>query len=132
MTRTIIPLLIPLLLLIGCMQEQNPVPEETLRHLVGTWQHSESQSTVRFYDDLSVKLMLNLPDKTQPFRLLSTLEMMKDDAIGISLGNAWRGPARITMKAPDTEEIVLHIPGEHKGEETTFRLRRLTSPATTR
>jgi len=123
--------LISFLFLGGCMQSEQVVPDNLLQHLTGTWQDQDGLSTVKFYDDLSVKLSLKLPNQRVPLRLLSTVEMMKDHAIGISLGDRWKGPARITMTTPDANDLTLHLPGDKKGEETLFHLHKVGTKQTT-
>ncbi len=121
--------LIALLLLGGCMQNDNEIPESLMRHLVGVWRQQEVNpaSSLQFYDDLSVKLTLHLPHQRVPIRLLSTVEMMKDDVLGISLGDRWKGPARITMASPTADAMTLHLPGDKRGEETTLLLRKVVA-----
>lgn len=111
---------ISLLLLGGCMQGNQTISDDLLQHLTGRWQDQNSHSTVTFYDDLSVKLSLLPPNQSVPLRLLSTIEMMKDNAIAISLGDRWKGPARIIMNASKENRFTLHLPGDKKGEETLF------------
>ncbi|MDX8413976.1 MAG: hypothetical protein R8J85_07805 [Mariprofundales bacterium] len=109
-----------LVLLGGCLQDDQTVPDDLLNHLTGNWQTQGANSTITFYDDLSVKLSLTLPDQHLPARLLSTVEMMKDGALAISLGDRWRGPARVTMTSTTTNTFTLHLPGDNKDEEILF------------
>ncbi|MDQ6963755.1 MAG: hypothetical protein Q9M13_02410 [Mariprofundales bacterium] len=106
------------LLLGGCMQGGQEVPDDLLQHLTGRWQSQQGDSAITFYADLSVKLLLTLPDQRLSARLLSTVEMMQDGAIGISLGDRWRGPARITMDSTASNRLVFHLPGDKKDQET--------------
>ncbi|MDX8408826.1 MAG: hypothetical protein R8J84_02095 [Mariprofundales bacterium] len=114
----------------GCMQSNNnELSPELLSQLQGNWQDDASPSIVRFYDDQTVKLLLHVPGEALPIQLLSTCEMMKDGVIGITLGDAWRGPARVTIsQTPPHQEaasqLVLHLPGKKKGEETLFTMRK--------
>jgi len=108
----------------GCMQSPTQeMPQALIDRLNGTWNHSASHSSIHFFKDATVKLTLHLPGDHAPIQLLSTYELMKDGAIAISLGNAWRGPARVTLPAnlPDNT-LLLHIPGKNKDPETLFKL----------
>ncbi|RMH50887.1 MAG: hypothetical protein D6682_05825 [Zetaproteobacteria bacterium] len=111
----------------GCMQEQPEVPQRLIRQLTGHWQEVDGHSTVRFYDDLSVKLTLyprKGGEEEPPLRLLSTVEMMERDTLGIALGDTWRGPARIVTTDLEHGEIELHLPEPQGPGERVFRLRR--------
>ncbi|MDQ6951044.1 MAG: hypothetical protein Q9M26_05210 [Mariprofundales bacterium] len=112
----------------GCMQSPPELSPALISRLTGSWYQSATNSSVRFFEDQTVKLSLHLPGRHDPIQLLSTYEPMQDGAIAISLGNAWRGPARITFSASKPHNtLLLHLPGKNKGEETLFELSKAVS-----
>jgi len=93
----------------GCLATDNPVPEDKISQLEGEWLQDNGSTRVQFYADEAVKL--TMPDEVPPLRLLSTLEVIKDDQIGFGVGDRWNGPIH-TVLAKDGQTLQLIIPGE--------------------
>ena len=105
------------LLLASCQAMEEPIPLETIDNLSGLWQQIDGKASVRFYEDESVKLAL--PDEHPPFKVLSTLETMKDNQLGFGIGDRWSGPIRVEP-ASDWQSIVLIFPGDNEERRATF------------
>ena len=97
------------LLVSGCMGGDDPIDPERLTKLEGTWQQVDGTSSIRFYPDETIKL--TMPDEQPPLRLLSTLEVIKDEQIGFGVGDRWHGPVHVEL-SPDGAQLTLIVPGE--------------------
>lgn len=106
----------------GCSAVDDTVPVGTIERLNGEWQQADGHGHLRFYPDQSVKL--TLPDDTPPLKVLSTVEAMKDNKIGFSIGDRWTAPVRINPAA-DWQSLDLVLPGEKspKDERTIHFIR---------
>ncbi|MDX8406917.1 MAG: hypothetical protein R8L58_00875 [Mariprofundaceae bacterium] len=93
--------------LTACMGADEFVPLDTLQQLNGTWVQKDGSAKIRFYEDETVKL--TMPDTHPPTRLLSSLEMMKDQTLAFGTGDRWNGPVRIKTDK-DWQTIHLHFP----------------------
>ncbi len=91
----------------GCMGQDKFVSPETLQRLEGTWIEKNGTASIRFYRDETVKLLM--PSTRPPTRLLSQLELMKDDTLAFGTGDRWNGPVRI-KPADDWRTLHLHFP----------------------
>lgn len=98
-----------LIMLSSCMVTDNPVPTSTLEQLNGMWKQIDGRASVHFYPDETVKL--TMPDEQPPIRLLSQLEIVKDDKIGFGVGDRWHGPVYVVLDN-DGEALELRFPGE--------------------
>lgn len=99
--------LLLLLLLSACTVMDDPLDEDLLVRLQGSWQQSDGAAQLSFYDDASVKL--SMPDEKPPLRLLTSVENNKDHGIGFSVGDRWGGPVYILLAA-DGESLQLKFP----------------------
>ncbi len=109
MTRTLKTLTICFTLfgLGACMGQDQFVQPETLQQLSGIWVQKDGNAKIHFYEDETVKL--SMPDTRPPTRLLSQLEVMKDDTLAFDTGDRWNGPVRI--KAEKNWHVIhLHFP----------------------
>ncbi|MDQ6993572.1 MAG: hypothetical protein Q9M31_08850 [Mariprofundus sp.] len=102
-------ILLILLSLSACMATDNPVPANQLTNLQGVWQQIDGTARVQFYADESVKLSMS--DENPPLRLLSTLEVIKDEQIGFGVGDRWNGPVH-TILSKDGKNLELIFPGD--------------------
>ena len=93
----------------GCSAMDEPVPVNTLEKLGGEWQQVDGAARVHFYPDESVKL--DMPDETPPLKILTTLEPMKDNQVGFSIGDRWTAPIQV-KPAADWQSIELVFPGK--------------------
>ncbi len=95
--------------LAGCMATDNPVPTDKIAELKGAWQQQNgARSIVRFYADETVKL--SMPDEHPPVRLLSQMEVIKDEQIGFGVGDRWNGPVHVVI-SKDKNTLQLIFPG---------------------
>ncbi len=95
------------LLLSACTVMDDPVDEQLLLRLQGTWQQVDGKASLTIYEDESLKL--NMPDEQPPLRLLTSVENNKDHGIGFSVGDRWGGPVYIVLAA-DGESLKLNFP----------------------
>jgi len=95
------------LLLSACTVMDDPVDEQLLLRLQGTWQQVDGKASLTIYEDESLKL--NMPDEQPPLRLLTSVENNKDHGIGFSVGDRWGGPVYIVL-AEDGESLKLNFP----------------------
>jgi len=95
--------------LAGCMATDNPVPANKITQLEGVWQQNDGRVTIRFYADETIKL--SMPDEHPPIRLLSQMEVIKDDQIGFGVGDRWNGPIH-TIISKDGLSLRLIFPAE--------------------
>lgn len=114
-----IPVILGILLISSCSAMDEPVPANTLEKLQGEWQQIDGTARVRFYPDESVKL--TMPDENPPLKILTTLETMKDNQLGFSIGDRWTAPIRV-RPAADWQSIELIFPD--KKEEHSIRFSR--------
>jgi len=98
-----------LLSLAACMATDNPVPADKITQLEGVWQQENGNATIHFYADETIKL--SMPDEQPPIRLLSQLEVIKDDKIGFGVGDRWNGPVH-TVISKDGQSLQLIFPAE--------------------
>jgi len=91
----------------ACTVMDDPVDEDLLLRLQGSWQQQDGNASISFYDDATVKL--NMPDEKPPLRLLTSVENNKDHGIGFSVGDRWGGPVYILADA-DGESLQLKFP----------------------
>ncbi len=94
--------------LAGCMATDNPVPTDKIDALKGVWQQNEGRSTIHFYADETIKL--SMPDEHPPVRLLSQMEIIKDEQIGFGVGDRWNGPVHVVI-SKDRLSLQLIFPG---------------------
>ncbi|MDX8401757.1 MAG: hypothetical protein R8K47_03905 [Mariprofundaceae bacterium] len=106
------------LMLAGCFSASDPVPEATIERLVGQWAEEDGPGRLRFWRDETVRLIL--PDMRPPLKVLSTLERIKDEDIGFSIGDRWQGPVHVIL-APDGRTLVLRLEGEDGWERRFAR-----------
>jgi len=95
--------------LAACMATDNPVPADKITQLEGVWQQDNGKATIHFYADETIKL--SLPDEHPPVRLLSQMEVIKDDKIGFGVGDRWNGPVHVVMNK-DGQSLQLIFPVE--------------------
>ncbi len=95
--------------LAGCMATDNPVPANKITQLEGVWQQNDGRVTIRFYADETIKL--SMPDEHPPIRLISQMEVIKDDQIGFGVGDRWNGPVH-TIISKDGLSLQLIFPAE--------------------
>jgi len=95
--------------LAACMATDNPVPADKITLLQGPWQQDNGQTTIHFYADETIKL--TMPDEHPPIRLLSQMEVIKDDQIGFSVGDRWNGPVHVVLNK-DGQSLQLVFPVE--------------------
>ncbi|RMH59745.1 MAG: hypothetical protein D6678_07330 [Zetaproteobacteria bacterium] len=107
-----------MLTLSACVGGDEPVPMNTIESLAGTWQQIDGKGRVRFYRDESVKL--TMPDEHPPLRVLSVLEVIKDDKVGFSIGDRWQGPVHVRL-SKDGDTLTLVFPDEHNPEGKSVR-----------
>jgi len=98
-----------LLALSACMATDNPVPADRITQLKGIWQQDNGKTTIHFYADETIKL--SMPDEHPPIRLLSQLEVIKDDQIGFGVGDRWNGPVH-TVISKNGQSLQLIFPVE--------------------
>jgi len=91
----------------SCIGNDDPVPLTTLQQLKGIWMQKDGSASIHFYEDESIKL--TMPDAKPPIRLLSQLEVMKDNTLAFGTGDRWNGPVRIKTES-DWQSIHLHFP----------------------
>lgn len=115
--------LIALLVLGGCMAADNPVPLTTMEQLVGKWAQVDGNARLQFYADESVKLIM--PDEHPPLKVLSTVEIIKDDQIGFGIGDRWMGPVHIEHDKNWETITLLFPPDDPEGKPRSIRFRRL-------
>lgn len=104
-----LPILMLLFTLAGCLATDNPVPTDKIDQLQGLWQQDDGQVSVRFYPDETVKL--SMPDEHPPVRLLSQMEVIKDEQIGFGVGDRWNGPVHVEI-GKDGKSLQLIFPGD--------------------
>jgi len=97
-----------LFVLAGCMATDNPVPADKITALKGAWQQDDGRSTIHFYADETIKL--SMPDEHPPVRLLSQLEVIKDEQIGFGVGDRWNGPVHVVI-SKNKKSLQLVFPG---------------------
>jgi len=107
MFKRILPLCMMSLLFTSCTLMDDPVDEQLLQHLKGSWQQTDGRASLVFYDDQTVKL--SMPDERPPLRLLTTVENNKDHGIGFSVGDRWSGPVYVLL-AEDGHSLQLKFP----------------------
>jgi len=95
--------------LAACMATDNPVPADKIDQLKGVWQQNDGRATIRFYADETIKL--SMPDENPPVRLLSQLEIIKDEKIGFGVGDRWNGPVHVVL-TKDGQSLQLIFPVE--------------------
>lgn len=95
--------------LTACMATDNPVPADKITRLKGVWQQDNGKATIHFYADKTIKL--NMPDEHPPIRLLSQMEVIKDDQIGFGVGDRWNGPVHVVINK-DGQSLHLIFPAE--------------------
>jgi len=95
--------------LAACMATDNPVPADKITQLRGIWQQDHGTATIHFYADETIKL--NMPDEHPPIRLLSQMEVIKDDQIGFGVGDRWNGPVHVELNK-DRQSLQLIFPAE--------------------
>ncbi|PIP01976.1 MAG: hypothetical protein COW18_05660 [Zetaproteobacteria bacterium CG12_big_fil_rev_8_21_14_0_65_54_13] len=108
-TQRIALITLALFSLSACMATDNPVPVDTLTQLEGEWLENDGSSRIQFYADETIKL--TMPDESPPLRLLSVLEVIKDDQIGFGVGDRWNGPVHV-VTAKDGLSLQLIFPGD--------------------
>jgi len=91
----------------ACTVMDDPVDEDLLLRLQGSWQQQNGNASISFYDDATVKL--SMPDEKPPLRLLTSVENNKDHGIGFSVGDRWGGPVYILTDA-DGNSLQLKFP----------------------
>ncbi len=94
--------------LAACMATDNPVPADKISQLAGIWQQDDGKTTIHFYADETIKL--TMPDEHPPVRLLSQMEVIKDDQIGFGVGDRWNGPVHVVI-SKDKKTLQLIFPG---------------------
>ena len=114
--------LLALLALSGCMGADEPVPLSTIERLTGDWVQTDGPATLRFYQDATVKF--HMPQMQPPLKVLSELEVIKDDDIGFSIGDRWLGPVHIRFQRDADQLLLLFPPDDPKGEPTEMHFRR--------
>ncbi len=95
--------------LTSCMTTDNPVPADKISQLAGIWQQDGGKTTIHFYADETIKL--TMPDEHPPIRLLSQMEVIKDDQIGFGVGDRWNGPVHVEINK-DGQSLQLIFPAE--------------------
>jgi len=95
--------------LASCVATDNPVPADKITQLEGIWQQVNGKTTIRFYADETIKL--SMPDEHPPIRLLSQMEVIKDDQIGFGVGDRWNGPVHVVLNK-DKQSLQLIFPAE--------------------
>ena len=120
-SRTLIATLL-LCSLSACFPGDDLVPEDAMNALQGTWQQDNGTATIRFYPDETIKL--TMPDEQPPIRLLSVMEVIKDEKIGFGVGDRWNGPVHVVL-AKDRASLELIFPGD--SENRTIRFHRQQS-----
>jgi len=105
----------------GCLGGDEPIPMGTIEALEGTWQQIDGTASVRFYRDESVKL--SMPDEHPPLRVLSVIEVIKDDKIGFSIGDRWTGPVHVRL-GKEGNTLTLVFPDDENPEGRSMRFRR--------
>jgi len=98
-----------LFMLAACMATDNPVPGNKIAQLEGIWQQDNGRVTIRFYADETIKL--SMPDEHPPIRLLSQMEIIKDEKIGFGVGDRWNGPVHVII-SKDGASLQLIFPAE--------------------
>jgi len=93
----------------ACMATDNPVPAEKISQLTGIWQQDDGKTSIHFYADETIKL--TMPDEHPPIRLLSQMEVIKDDQIGFGVGDRWNGPVHVVI-SKDDQSLQLIFPVE--------------------
>jgi len=93
----------------ACVATDNPVPADKITQLEGVWQQDNGKTTIHFYADETIKL--SMPDEHPPIRLLSQMEVIKDDQIGFGVGDRWNGPVH-TIISKDGQSLELIFPAE--------------------
>jgi len=94
--------------LAGCMATDNPVPTDKIDELKGVWQQDDGRSSIHFYADETIKL--SMPDEHPPVRLLSQMEVIKDEQIGFGVGDRWNGPVHVVI-SKNKKSLQLIFPG---------------------
>jgi len=95
--------------LAGCMATDNPVPANKITQLKGAWQQDNGNVTIHFYADETIKL--SMPDEHPPVRLLSQMEIIKNEQIGFGVGDRWNGPVHVVI-SKDGQSLQLIFPGD--------------------
>ncbi len=91
----------------GCTpQTDDTPPPQIVSALAGQWRQVNGTGTMRFYPDVTVKLMF--PDHKPPVQILTTYDMLKG-RIGIDSGGYWTGPVMLDLDLPH-ERITLNFP----------------------
>jgi len=101
--------LVLLCILSGCVNTDDPVPQEKISQLEGIWLQDEGQASIHFYSDHTIKL--TMPKEQPPIRLLSEMEIIKDEQIGFGVGDRWNGPVHVEI-AKDHQSLQLIFPGD--------------------
>jgi hypothetical protein len=92
----------------ACSQTDNTPPPQIVSALTGQWKQIDGTGTLRFYPDVTVKLMF--PDHKPPIQLLTEYEMLKGK-IGIDSGGYLTGPIMLDLDLSH-HRVVLTLPGE--------------------
>ena len=102
----------------ACTPQTDDTPSpQIVSALTGQWRQVGGTGTMRFYPDVTVKLMF--PDRKPPVQLLTSYDMLKG-RVGIDSGGYWSGPImldldlphhRITLNLPKQKPIVLEKVG---------------------
>ena len=95
------------MILSACTVMEDPLDEQVMQRLLGSWQQVDGRTTLTFYDDQTVKL--SMPDEQPPLRLLTSVENNKDHGIGFSVGDRWGGPVYI-LQPKDGLSLQLKFP----------------------
>jgi len=109
MRLRLLPALLLVVVLSACMGMDDPLDENVLQKMQGTWQQVDGRSRLVIYKDAGLKL--EMPDEQPPLRLLSTVENNKDHGIGFSVGDRWGGPVYIILAA-DGNSLKLKFPAD--------------------
>lgn len=107
MTSGILSVLFLGVILSACTVLDDPVDEQVMQRLLGSWQQVDGRASLTFYDDETLKLAM--PDEQPPLRLLTSVENNKDHGIGFSVGDRWGGPVYI-LQAEDGQSLQLKFP----------------------
>jgi len=107
MTKRLLSVLFLGMILSACTVMEDPLDEQVMQRLLGSWQQVDGRTTLTFYDDQTVKLVM--PDEQPPLRLLTSVENNKDHGIGFSVGDRWGGPVYI-LQTKDGPGLQLKFP----------------------
>jgi len=107
MTARMLSVLLLGMILSACTVMDDPLDEQVVQRLLGSWQQVDGRASLVFYEDETVKL--SMPDEQPPLRLLTSVEKNKDHGIGFSVGDRWGGPVYI-LQAKDGLSLQLKFP----------------------